>query len=798
MKVSLNYLKQYVDLTGLTPEEIAHRLTFAGVEVESIESLASGTNLVVGQVLTCENMPDSDHLHLTTVNAGAKYGVLNIVCGAPNVRKGLKVIVATDGAKLPGGTIKKGMVRGHTSEGMLCSLQELGVDAKFLSDAQKAGIEELPENAEVGNEDVLGLLGLDDVILDLKLLANRSDLYSLQNVAKEIQTLFGREAKPVEFDKVENAKLDFKVESLTDKCPQFSARVIRGVTIGESDPYLKRVLRASGIRSINNIVDVGNYIMLVTGQPLHMYDLDKLAKKELVVRDDLEKDFVALDDKTYKILPGDICITSNGEIMCLGGIMGSKACEVDSSTKNIVIEVANFDYASIRRTSIRLNLVSDSSQRFVKGINPNQYEHVLNLAASAVKKYCGGDEVGQIINYVGVKAENKVIESSVDYINNRLGTSFNKDEIVEALKAAFIDVKVDGDRLVCSIPDSRIDITGEADLSEEVIRIKGFEHVRSELPMMQLSVGQLSGALAKKRKVRDYLRGIGLDEALTYSLVSEKQSKSFRILNKGEGYKILNPLTDERAILRTNLLPSLFESLSYNLNHSNNNVAMFEVSDIFTEGASGKEMHLAIVLTGNDLRRGALSGEAYSYYHLKGMVDGILKLFDIDEKRAQLERANVNEFHPGKSAVLKIDGKVCAVFGELHPVAKKELGYDKENVIALEMNLNVVFDTKTSMKKMEQISRFPSVKRDFALVLEDKVTSKEVLTEVRKAGRDLIRKVEVFDVYKGEHVEEGHYSLAISVYIGSYEKTLTDSEIAMTEEAVVNALKIKFGAELRK
>ncbi len=300
MKVSLNFLKRYVDLEGLTSEEIAHRLTFAGVEVESVETLASGTNLEVGEVLECENMPDSDHLHLTKVRVSS--GVLNIVCGAPNVRKGLKVIVALDGAKLPGGTIHKGKVRGHDSEGMLCSLSELGVDSKFLSEKQLAGIEELPQDAEVGNKEVLRLLGLDDVIFDLKLLANRSDLYSVLNVAKEIETLFGRKVKLPEVKKVENSKETFSVSSKTERCPQFSGRVVCDVKIKESPKWLKELLRSSGIRSINNIVDIGNYVMLVTGQPLHMYDLDKLPAKELVVRDDISEDFVALDEKTYKVI----------------------------------------------------------------------------------------------------------------------------------------------------------------------------------------------------------------------------------------------------------------------------------------------------------------------------------------------------------------------------------------------------------------------------------------------------------------------------------------------------------------
>ena len=797
MKVSLNLLKKFVDLEGLTAEEIAHRLTFAGVEVESIEKLASGTKLVVGEVIHCENMENSDHLHVTKVNAGPKYGTLNIVCGAPNCREGLKVIIATDGAVLPGGTIKKGQIRGHDSEGMLCSLLELGVDSKYLSEEQTKGIEELSESAEVGDENVLGLLGLDDTILDLKLLANRSDLYSLISVAKEINTLFGKELSLPKVEVKSNLVAKFPVSSLTEKCPQFSARVVKGIVTKESPSWLKEALRSSGIRSINNIVDIGNYVMLVTGQPLHMYDLDKLEKYELVVRNDIEGDFVALDEKTYKLQKGDICITSNGKVMCLGGVMGSLACAVDETTKNVVIEAANFDYASIRRTSIRLNLSSDSSQRFVKGINPNQYNFVMDLTAKLLCELADAKEVAEVNTYLEDKFEPKTIVSSCEYINGRLGTSFAKEEIVKALESAHIKVEEKGNNLVCLIPDHRIDIGGEADLSEEVIRILGFDNIESKLPVTELYVGHLEPNLEKKRIVRQYLRGIGLDEVLCYSLMRKEEIEAFRILNKDESYRVMNPLTDEHEYVRTNLLPSLMNTLIYNKNHSNESVAIFEVSDIYSI-PNKKHIHLGIALVGSDLRRYAIKGEPYSYYHLKGVVDSLLALFNIDEKRIVISRLEEKEFHPGKSALLKIDGKNAAIFGELHPNTLKKYHLEKENVVVLEMDLSVLFDTKTSLKKMEQISRFQSVKRDFAFVLEDKITSKEVLTEVKKINRDLIKNVEVFDVYRGEHVKEGFYSLAFSVYLNSDEKTLSDKEISAIEEEIIQKISLKFGAELRK
>lgn len=796
MKVSLNLVKKFINLDGLTVDEIVHRLTFAGVEVESVEQIAYGTNLTVGEVITCEKMPDSDHLHLTTVFTG-NHGLLHIVCGAPNVRVGLKVIVALDGAKLPGGiTIKKGKIRGYESEGMLCSLLELGVNSKFLKEEQTKGIEELPSDSEVGNDNVLELLGLDDVILDLKLLANRSDLYSVINVAKELETLFGRKANISKSKDPKNKEISFAVNSLTDKCSQFSARVIKGIEVKESPKWIKQALMSSGIRSINNIVDIGNYVMLLTGQPLHMYDLDKLPATELIVRDDYEGDFVALDEKTYKVKKGDIVITSKGKVMCLGGVMGSLECAVDENTKNVVIESANFDFASIRRTSIRLNLSSDSSMRFVKGINPNQYNEVENFTAQLICDLCNAKEIGETNTYLKSKYIKKVVKTTPRYINARLGTLFTDEQIVSALKSAFISISEKDGVLACEIPDWRIDINGEADLSEEVIRILGFENVNSELPSIKLSVGQMEEKLLHKCEVRRFLRGLGLTEQLTYSLVRESEVKQFAILNRETPFKVMNPLTDEHEYVRTNLLPSLMNVLQYNVNHSQEDLSFFEVSDLYSEG--NRHIHLGIILSGNDLRQSHLKGEAYSFYHMKGIVDGLLKLYGIEEKRYTYERSNASELHPGKSAMLKLDGKIIAHFGELHPIVASKLGLNKINVIALELDLDALFNTKVSQKKMEITSRFPAVKRDFALIVNNDVSAGQLTQEIKKVSRMLIKNVDIFDVYRGEHINHGHYSIALTVTFSSLEKTLTDSEINALQDQIIETLKSKFGAELRK
>ena len=477
--------------------------------------------------------------------------------------------------------------------------------------------------------------------------------------------------------------------------------------------------------------------------------------------------------------------------------MGSLECAVDESTKNVVIEAANFDYASIRRTSIRLALVSDSSQRFVKGINPTQWQFVQDMTASLLKELCDAKEVGEVINVSSKEFKPVVITSSADYINARLGTNFTKEVIVSSLEAAWIKVKEEKGKLICEIPAHRIDISDQADLSEEVIRINGFEKIESKLPSIELSLGGLEPDLQHKREVRNFLRGIGIDEVLCYSLVKEDEVKSFAILNKGESYKILNPLTDEHEYLRTNILPSLLSTLCYNLNHGNENFAIFEVSDLFTTDGK-KHIHLALACVGYDLRRGQMEGDLYSYYHLKGVLDGLLRLFSIDEKRTVLERCKESEFHPGRSALLKIDGKPAAVVGELHPTTLKDYGLSHENVVVMEVDLGVIFNTRTSAVKMQQISKYQTVKRDFAFIVSDNVTSKEIVNEIYKINREVIKSVEVFDIYQGEHVNEGYYSIALTVSLNDMNKTLSEADIVSYEGAIINALGSKFGAILRK
>lgn len=798
MLVSLKNVSKYVSLDGLTAEEIADKLTFSGVEVEEVGRLASGSHLVIGEVIKCEKHPNSDHLHVLDVNLGNQYGVTQIVCGAPNAKKGLKVIVARVGAVLPQLDIKKGNIRGIESNGMCCSLLELGVDAKYLSEYQKAGIEELPLDAPVGEENVLGYLGLDDVILNLKVLANRPDLLSTINVAREIGALYAREVKIPTFSTKVSFNTKLVVGSKTKKCSQFAGREIRNIVTKPSPKWLVSSLMAMGIRSINNIVDIGNYVMMMTGQPLHMYDADKLEKAELYAQEDYQGDFVALDEKTYKVIKGDIVIASNNEPKCLGGLMGALNCAVTDQTKNIYIEAASFDSASIRRTSNRLGLFSESSARFIKGTNHYQAEFVMNFVTALINDLCETNENSNIVTYQSEKYEPQVINTTVDKINKRLGTSFTKVEIANALsRLNFVTKFKNDEEFSTSVPAYRLDITGPADLSEEVIRLLGFEHVKSVLPALDTKVGLLTTRQKRIKNIKTYLRNKGLDECVTYTLTSTKKMHDFNILKEEEHYAIINPLTDERVVVRTHILGSLLEVANYNIARQNKNLAIFEVSNMISKVSRSE--HLAIVLVGKKQGQGLMHEVDYDFFDMKGLIEGLFTTLGVESSRYKFERLvdTKGELHPGKSASIIFQNKIIGKFGELHPNAIEKYDLGKTSAVALEIDLEALLEAKVSEIKMVPISRYPSVSRDLAFILDKDIAAGDVIKYVKKSGGSLVVDCQVFDVYQGEHIAEGKKSMAITVTYLKDKATLTEKEVSDAEDKIKFELARSFKAEIR-
>ncbi len=795
MLVSLKEISKYVDISDLTPEEIAKKMTSAGIEVEGINHLSSATNLVIGHILKCEKHPDSDHLHVNQIDIGSE--ITQIVCGAPNCREGLNVIVALPGAVLAENKkIEKSVIRGVESNGMCCALNEIGVDQKNLKPEQISGIEELPEDAPIGEKNVLKYLGLDDTILDLSLLANRSDAYSLYNVAKEIGALFNRKVSIPAYNSENLVVNQYKVGSDTENCKQFALRYFENIQIHESPKELQEILRNEGIRSIDNIVDIGNYVMLLTGQPLNMYDADKLPKKELIVKDDFEGDVVAMDGKTYSLKKGDLVVTSGGEVMCIAGIMTCECCKVTSETKNILAEAANFYGPQIRKTCIRLGLSSDSSQRFIKGVNPNQTEEVMNLITHLINKFSSCDKFSETQEYNVLNYKDKEIECTFDYINNRLGTSFDNETIISTLNKLYIKTKnVDEKGFIAVIPSFRIDIEGKADLSEEIIRYNGFDKITSVLPMMETTVGGRTGFGRQEKVVADYLLSQGLDRIISYSLISKEDNDSFNLVNKNEGYEVLHPLTEDHKYIRTNLLSSMLRTVQYNFNHQNKNFGLFEISQINDKKGTGS--HLSICLCGKKFGQDELNSAPYNFFDAKGLFENIVSMFNIQPMRLKYERLSESkELHPNRSAMAKLDGKVLAVFGEIYPTLKGKYDFNKEEVVLLELDLSLLFKTKSSNNHFAEFNKYPTVSRDYAFVLDDQIKYSDIKNELKK-GSSLISEIHIFDIYKGEHLEKNKVSIAISVLIDGKDHTLKEDEINAVDAKIRDTIKDKFNGSIR-
>lgn len=796
MLASYKLLSKFVDLKDITPEVIENKLTFAGLEVEGVEKLAYASNLVIGKIIKVEEHPDSNHLHVLQVDEGDKYGVEQIVCGAPNVKEGLKVIVARPGAILSksGVKINKSVIRGVESNGMCCSLVELGVDKLFLSENQINGIEELDEDAPVGCEEVLEYLGLDDTIFDINVLANRSDVLAIYSLAKELSALLDRKLTIPEVKKYDEVDTSITCDSLTSDCPQFSIKVVKDVVTKPSPKWLKEFLMAQGIRSINNIVDIGNYVMVLTGQPIHMYDLDKLHSNSFVVRNDVEGDVVCLDDKTYHLEKGDLVVTNNFEPVCLAGVMGLSNVAVDENTKNIAIESANFKGSTIRKTSTRIGLSSESSAHFLKGINPKQDEFVLDLSAELLVELAEAKVVEKTSRYSTIAKEKTKVECSVSYINKRLGTNFDYQTITSILNKLFIEtINVDNDVFVAIVPDHRIDIQCDADLSEEVIRYVGFGQVKSQLPLMVTTVGGYSPSQQKRLNIRNLLINQGLNEALTYTLISPSDNEKFVLLNNDEAYQIYNPMTIDHSVVRRGIVTSLLDVVKYNLAHQQQDLCFFEVSDVITKSHHYEE--LCVVLNGSKAIRGKLETEKYDFYDIHGILEAVLSCLGIEKNRYKEERLlDSKYYHPGRSVKILLGKEVVGVCGQVHPQMSKEIG----ETYVLDLNLSALIDLKVPQIKMSQVSKYPSVTRDLSLVLRNEILSSEVVRVVKKAGGSLVKNVDVFDVYEGEHMEKGYKSLAISITFQDENKTLVEKEISQLVDLIINELFKVLKAELRK
>jgi len=797
MKVSLKWLSKYIDISDLSVTDLAEVVTRSGVEIEEIEKLSNGTNLVIGEVLECVDHPESDHLHVCKVDVGDE--ILQIVCGAPNCRKGLKVIVAKVGAKLDkiGVTISKGNIRGQESCGMMCSLLELGVNDKYLTEYQKAGIEELPLDAPVGHKDPLDYLGLKDTIFLLKPTPNRGDVLSLYSFALEVGAVLNRKVLPLEEVSLEeNIENTYKVSSKTPNCKLFTCREVLDIEIKESPKWMQEYLIASGMRPINNVVDIGNIVMLLTGQPLHMYDKDKLCCNEFVVKDDYEGEFVALDDVKHQLINGDILVNiGEDHLGCLGGVMGSKSTMIDENTKNVVIEAAIFNGTNIRKTSRRLQLISEASQRYVRGLDVNRTEYASSLAASLLVKYASAKKVSNIVKYDELDHNCKVVNVTIAKINKLLGTNYEEEVLENVLNRLGFNFVKENDEYSVTVPTYRRDISIWQDIAEEVIRLEGFDDLAMTLPG-NIKMGYLTKTQQNRKLIREFLVDNGLTETLNYVLDAAKFDGDFNVFNNDDTIKLMSPMTEERALLRKSVVPSLLHTLNYNQARKVNEVAIYEVSNVYTQ--KGEYERLGIVLTQKSNGARWLKEKDNDFYTIKGLVMAIFDLLGIDENRYSIERVEENNryYHPGRSCYILMGKKKIGVIGQIHPLMEKK--YDVSTCFIAELDLATILDIKTNKIKFEEPSVYPSITRDIALVCKNELLASQVIRVIRKNSKGIINKVEVFDEYKGEHMQPGFKSVALTITYGSKDHTLKDDEITPVHQNILLALEKELGVELRK
>lgn len=798
MKLSLNWLKDYIDISDLTLEQIVDQMVKCGFEVESIDKMSEGTNLIVGEVIECKDHPDSDHLHVTKVNIGKE--VLDIVCGAPNCRQGLKVIVAQVGAKLPGGEIKAGKIRGEVSNGMLCSLKELGINEDILpiDSPSKTGIEELGDEFNVGDTDVLSKLGYDDVVLDVSIYANRPDCLSMFAMAKEMGAILNRKVTLPVFEGKSKCgnKSTFKLSSESSNCPHFLAKIVNDVTIKESPKWLQDRLKSNGVKCINNLVDISNYVMLETGQPLHFYDLRSNPAREITVKDDYDGTYTALDGVEYKIEKGDLMITSEGKPIGIAGIMGGDNTKILDDTKGLIIEAALFDHAQIRRTSNRLGLQTEAAARFSKGLEPLAQNKAMDRAVELLVELADAKDIEETVEYGKADYEPYTITESLSHLNALIGKEYSMKEASDVMNRLGFEVKVDGDNFITTIPSYRAtDLKIREDIDEEIARLTDFDDLKSTLPLMPQTVGKLTTIQVFRRVIRDTLTNAGLYDTINYTLVNEKYIED-ACIPAGDAVALLSPLSDARKYIRNSLMNSLLEALSYNLDHNNENVKLFEISKVYAKDI--EQERLGIVLQGSLINEKIKHLDLKSdFYTLKGLVLSVLNRLGFEGNRVQIKENDIDtkHFHPYQSAIVVIDNKMIGIFGKMHPTFMKSKKLP--DVFYAEIILNDLANAKHSKIKAPVINKYPSISRDISLLVKDDVKASDLINSIKKLGGSIVKNAEVFDVYQGEHIEPGYKSISLNIVYEDSEKTLKVDDVNPKHEAILNNLIEKFAAKQR-
>lgn len=790
MRVPVKWIRDYVDI-DISAKELADALTMTGTKAETIEYLGEEiSNVVVGKIMSIEKHPDADKLQVTQIDVG-KDELVQIVTGAQNVSVGDVVPVALHKSTLPGGIkITKGKLRGVESNGMLCSCKELDVEEKYMDEKSKNGIWILDSDLKIG-QDIRDALDLKDAIIEFELTANRPDCMSMIGIALETSSTINKPINLPEnkFNEIDE-EFDFEVSCEDEAlCPRYMLRKIKDVKIEPSPYFMQRRLIEAGVRPINNIVDITNYVMLEYGQPMHAFDAKMLETDRIVVKraKDGEK-FVTLDDVERQLDSSMLMITDGIKSIAIAGVMGGQNSEITDDTTEVVFESANFEQDSVRLTSKKLGLRTDSSSRFEKGIDIQRPELAIERACYFIDKYGWGKVVKGQKDTLKEKIEKREITVNAKKIIAKLGNDIEIEQVIKILEKLFFEVSRNGDELILKVPFNRNDIYMSDDILEEVARIYGYNNIISKNITSTITFGEKTPQKRFEDSAKIALMSNGLTEVITYSFIGEKDLDMINF-PKQNLLKIINPLGEDTSIMRTTLVPSMMNVVKRNYSRKNEFFAGFEIGHIFIKEEDKIEPTQKKQLVG------AVYGDKTDFFDLKSMLEGAFENLGIFERRYEIE--NTNElFHTQRCAKISVKDNVIGYIGELHPIILDN--YDiKKRVYMFVIDFDILFESKFDVKLAKNVSKFPAIKRDIAFVIDEKVLCNDIQDLIEQNSNDIVESIELFDIYSGSQVEKGKKSMAYSIIYRGKDRTLTDEEVNPVQENIINKLKEKFDAYLR-
>ncbi|MBU5466567.1 phenylalanine--tRNA ligase subunit beta [Virgibacillus sp. MSJ-26] len=807
MLVSLNWLKNYVDISGISIEDLAERITKSGIEVDGIHYIAEESKgLVVGYVESCEQHPNADKLNLCQVDVGEE--TLQIICGAPNIKQGQKVIVAKPGGVLPGNfKIKKVKLRGIESNGMICSLQEIGINEKYVPKDVADGIFVLPEDTVVG-EDIEPLMNLNDAVLEFDLTPNRADCLSMLGVAYEVAAVLDKEVNLPDYSVAttnDHAKnyISVDVES-PELNPYYGAFIIKDVQVKQSPLWLRNYLMAAGVRPINNVVDITNYVLFEYGQPLHAFDYDHLDSKKIVVRQARENEkMTTLDDVERTLTSQDLLITDGEKPIALAGVMGGANTEVNENTTTVLLEAAYFDPYTVRKTVNKTGLRSEASTRFEKGVDPNRVKEAGLRACLMLKDYADGEVLEGAVEFDKLDRSSKKVMMNQKEINKRLGTDLTTKEIEDILRKLGFDYKQVDIEFEVSIPTRRGDISIFEDMLEEVARIYGYDHLPYTLPKGASKPGALTERQNLKRKIKQFLQGVGLSETITYSLTNKDYidkliSPEIKILNPKPA-RVALPMTEDHYYLRLSLLPEMLKSMAYNIARKQTNLAFYEMGTIFVTDEEkitkqpNERLRLSGAITGHWMNHEwQQEKKSVDFYVIKGIIESLFSYLDVEVDYKRLKHPDL---HPGRSAMISLDESTIGFIGQVHPSMEK--AFDLKETYVFDLDMEQVLEAYEHIPSFSHIPRYPAIARDVAFVLDESVPANEVQRLIEELGSPVIKDVHVFDLYMGDNLPDGKKSVAYNLIYQDPHKTLKDEEVDQSFREIIEKVNEQFDAYVR-